>query len=512
MTGSKVGDDEDAESSLATVFSGGVLVSAGTVVGLALGFLTQVVMARLLTQEAYGNVVLTIAIVNAVGIIAQLGLDDGVMRLFPQFEDDPGKARGITRAVLGLSTLSGLVAGTCVFVSAPAIARLAFENPSLMPLIRIAAIGVPFITVGTVSVALARGARDARARAYIDHLAQPILRFGFIAILLFGGFGAVGAIAGQVGAYVLSGVLAIVFALYVLPTFDRPAVPMYRPVLAFSLPLIAVQAMNTFVTQVDIYVLGYFWSSSLVGVYNIALQLSNLFFPILFSFSFLLPPVLTRLHEQGKTDEMRRTYQDTTKWIVVLGTPLLILLFFAPELVIATLFGTDYTEGVTALRILAVGNFFAICTGLTNASLIGLGENRIVALLIFYQTAVNIVLDLILVPSYGTTGAALATAFAIVTNNAIGVAVLYRRFGVHPVKRTTFAPVAVVGAIAAVGFGVATTVGVSFQAIVLVIGVLYPFIVVRVAVEPADEELLTLFENRTNTDLTAVRRVVQALK
>jgi hypothetical protein len=44
------------------------------------------------------------------------------------------------------------------------------------------------------------------------------------------------------------------------------------------------------------------------GEYNITLQISNLFNPVLFSFSFLLPLVLARLNEQGERTEMRRTY------------------------------------------------------------------------------------------------------------------------------------------------------------------------------------------------------------
>lgn len=510
MAGSK--DDEESENPLATVVSGGVLVSGGRVVGLVFGFLTQVVMARLLTEGAYGDVVLTLALANIVGIVAQLGLDDGVMRLFPRFEDDAGKARGITRAALGLAVASGSVAGVCVFVAAPILATLVFDDPALESLIRTAAVSIPFITVSAVSVALARGARDARIRAYVDYLLKDTFRFVFIAVLLLGGFGALGAVAGQVSAYALSGVVAFVLALRVLPSFDQSPTSMYRSVLAFSLPLIAVQTANTFVTQVDIFVLGYFWSSSTVGVYNIALQLSNLFFPVLFSFGFLLPPVLTRLHEQGNVEEMRLTYQSTTKWIVVLGTPLLVVFLLVPGLVITVLFGAEYADGVTALRILAVGNFLAICTGLTTASLVGLGENRLVAYLVFYQTGVNVVLDWLLIPTYVTTGAALATAFAVVTNNAIGVAILYQRFGVHPVKRATVAVVTATGTIALVVLGVCSLLGLPSTVVVLSVGILYPFVVVRTAVEPEDEELLALFENKTNTDLTVVRRTIRAIK
>lgn len=503
---------EESESPLTTVIAGGILVSMGKFVALLLSFFTQIVMARLLTQAAYGRVVLTLAIVNFLGIIALLGVDDGVMRQYPQYEDNPTKARGIIRASFGISLVSGFVAGISLFLAAPMIATLAFNDTSLEILIRIAAVSVPFITVRSVAVALARGARDARTHTYVDQLAEPILRFLLIAGLIFSGFGAVGAVSGQATAYVVSGILALLLLRRILPWFNQPSVSMYRTVLAFSLPLVAVEGMNAFVSQMDIYILGYFRPSSTVGVYNIALQLSNLFYPLLISLSFLLPPVLTRLHKQGEGEEMRQIYQLITKWIVIFGIPLLVLFIFAPELVISSLFGVDYTEGVTPLRILAIANFVAICTGPITVSLIGLGENRLVFYIMLYQTVVNILLDIILIPTYGATGAALATAFAVVTNNTIGVAALYFRFGVHPVAHATLRSIIAVGMITAVVFGVVFTAGLPYMTVVPIVGVFYPLIAIRLAVEPADEEILRLIEKKTNTDLTVVWKVIQTLK
>jgi O-antigen/teichoic acid export membrane protein len=333
-----------------------------------------------------------------------------------------------------------------------------------------------------------------------------------VSALVFAGFSATGAVVGQIGAFVIAGVLALFFAWRRLPSFDVQAVPMYKTVLVFSVPLIAVQGMSVAVSQVDIYFLGYFMNSTIVGNYNIVLQLSNLFYPIVTSLGFLLPPVLARLQADGKTQEMIRTYQLLTKWIIIIAMPLLVVFIFAPAQVIELLFGERYTAGTTALRILAIGNFISVCTGNNAGALISLGRNRIVAGFVFAQLILNGVLDLALIPEFGMSGAALATAVSIVFNNVLSISTLYFLFGVHPVTREAFLPVAVVGVLSATAYTIVSALGYPLPIIILLIGIVYPLIVVRMVLEPEDEELLSRFEKQTGRDLTAVRRAARALR
>ena len=481
-------NDEDDREVFATVASGGTLVFGSKVVGLVFGFLTQLFMARLLTEAQYGDVVLTLAIVNVAALIAILGMDDGLMHQFPRFETDPHKARGVVRAGLGIAVGTGVVAAAVVFSAAPLVARRLFDSTSLTPLLRLGAVGVPFVVVGDVAVSLARGARDAKPHAYVDQLARPLLRFFFVAGLVVAGYGAVGAVAGQVAAIGLAGVLALLLASRALPSFDTSPASMYRPVLAFSVPLMAVEGMLFLNSNIDIYMVGYFLTSSSVGVYNVALQLANLLNAVLLTVGFLLPPALTRLHEQDKHDEMRRLYQRVTKWIVLLGVPVFTVLFFASELVIGMLFGSTYTSGALALRILLGGLLFATVMGLNARSLIGLGRNRVVAYITFGQVLVNGAFDALLVPVYGISGAAGAMTASLVVGNVLGVAILKRDYNIHPFARRVLTSLAAFGVVAVVGYSSVQALALPMPLVVLFIGAAYPF-VVKLALSPGDKQL-----------------------
>jgi O-antigen/teichoic acid export membrane protein len=499
------------EIGLTTVLSGGTLVAVGRVAALGLGFALQLVMARYLTSSAYGEVILVIAVVGFIASVSKLGLDDGILHLFPKWEDDPGRAHEVVRASLVLALISGSIVGVCLFVLAPYLSDAVFDNSSLNTLFRVSAVVVPFLTVTAVAVSFARSIEDARVHTYVDQLIRPGARFVLIAALVLGGFRALGAVVGHVVGIVLASLLALSLIRESIPSRERGTRRMYRPVLVYSLPLIVSEGLNSFVTNVDIYFLGYFLNSSIVGEYNIALQISNLFYPVLFSFSFLLPPVLTRLNKNDQQSEMVELYQIVTKWVVIFTLPLLVLFLFVPRTVVGLLFGSNYTGAATALRVLAVGNFFSVAVGLINASLIALGRNRTVAFILGFQFCVNVILDVVLIPEIGATGAAVATTAAVVLNNVVGAVVLYRWFGVHPVARSWFSLITAVLGVSALSYVVVTAVHISTSLAVLAVGLLYPFIVVAVAIDPADETIVTLIEDRTNAELGFVRGIIHRL-
>jgi len=507
------GSSEDgSDESLAKILSGGILVSGSKIIALGFGFLTQIVMARLLTQTAYGEVVLALAVLNISGLIATLGLDDGLMQQFPKYEDDRKKARGVVRAGFVISIVSGCITGGMIFLSAPIIAQHVFNESAITPLIRIASAGVPFIVIKNNAVALARGTRDAKTHAIVNQLVQPSSRMLLIGGLVLGGFEAGGAVAGQTGSAIIAGLIAIVLSLRFLPRIRGPSVRMYRSVLTFSIPLIAMQGMGFLNSNIDIYMLGYFLESSRVGNYNIALQLGNLMTAVVATISFLLPPVLTRLNEEEKYQEMLSTYQGLTKWVVMISIPIFTVLFFAPDIVINLLFGKEYSDGTLALRIIAGGKMFAMIAGFNGITLVALGDSRIASYRVFVEVIVNIAANYILIPIFGITGGALALSISSVIGDIFGMSIVYYKYRLHPIDKYIIKPAGIIGAASVVGWGTALLTGLPVWTTILLVGLIYPVVIVRFALEQRDEKLLLLFEDRIGMELTPVRMILNRIQ
>jgi O-antigen/teichoic acid export membrane protein len=150
--------------------------------------------------------------------------------------------------------------------------------------------------------------------------------------------------------------------------------------------------------------------------------------------------------------------------------------------------------------------------GLNSQALIALGHNRIVTYIIFCQTVVNIIVNYTLIPIIGFEGAAIGMTLSSIIGDGLGVTILYRRSGVHPFTWSVLSPVGAVLGIGLLGYGIFSVAGLPTYLTVLILGIAYLPIVVTLAPEPEDEELLSRVEDQTGYDLSVIRRIVTSVR
>jgi O-antigen/teichoic acid export membrane protein len=147
-------------------------------------------------------------------------------------------------------------------------------------------------------------------------------------------------------------------------------------------------------------------------------------------------PRYAELFAVGDRHSAKRVYQATTAWLILLTWPLYLLaVIYGPE--ILTVFGHSYRAGDKVMVILGCTMLLATACGQVDMVLITTGRsswslaNGLMALF------VNIGLDLLLIPRYGITGAAIGWAVAIVVTNLTPLAQLAVAVKLHPFGRGT---------------------------------------------------------------------------
>jgi O-antigen/teichoic acid export membrane protein len=103
-------------------------------------------------------------------------------------------------------------------------------------------------------------------------------------------------------------------------------------------------------------------------------------------------------------------------------------LIAAPELVLAV-FGPEFVVAAPALRILTLAYLVGSYMSLANAALSMHGDQRPVVLCLLIGIAASFLLNLTLIPSFGLTGAALASAASGVAWRLALFVVARRRLG-----------------------------------------------------------------------------------
>lgn len=498
------------------LFKGAGVVFVGVVLELVVSFVAKLLIARYLGPTSYGAVSIGLKLMTATSIVVLVGLDSGVGRYLPRF-DDPGQRRGVLKSALEVALPIGLAAAVALFLTADLVATRVFHDPSVTPVIRVFAVVLPFATLFRLAIGAVQGMEQSVPKVIIQNLTLPISRFLLIGVVLVYGLGAVAAAWAYGVAYVVAGLLGAYYLVRHTPLFaSARAIGMHRELLVFSAPLMITAAMLQVLSHIDTFFLGYFASTRVVGVYNVVYPLAQLLTTVLAAFGFIVMPVISSLDAADSAGEMRRTYQLAAKWIFLATLPVFLVVALFPEMTIRVTFGAEYDSGALALSALAFGFFTHAVVGPNGNTLTSVGRTRLIMYDNLTVGLANVVLNVALIPTYGMVGAAVATSLSYASLNALYTYQLYRETGIHPftagMVRPSLIALLVVGGV----YWVTTTFFVVTLPL-LVVGfiafvALYALVVLRFGgIEREELVLLWSFEERFGVDLGPVKRIAEKI-
>ncbi len=180
----------------------------------------------------------------------------------------------------------------------------------------------------------------------------------------------------------------------------------------------------------DLVMLGLFMESGDVGVYRVAAQAATVVAFGLNAMNMVVAPRFARLYAGGHAAQLQWTVTFSARIILLLTLPVAAGLALFADPVIRLVFGTGYTAGSTALAILAAGQLANALFGSVAFLLNMTGHERDTARGLAAAVALNIVLNLLLIPVFGLEGAAVATSVTLVLWNLLLWRAVRRRLGI----------------------------------------------------------------------------------
>ncbi|MEO6637643.1 MAG: polysaccharide biosynthesis C-terminal domain-containing protein [Ginsengibacter sp.] len=169
-------------------------------------------------------------------------------------------------------------------------------------------------------------------------------------------------------------------------------------------------------SRISIFLLGMFQDQSSIGVFNIAMRISEVISFSLVIVNFVLSPVIAKLYANGDIERLQQLVTRCARVTLLIGTFLAIgILFFRRE--ILSLFGENFISGQDSLIILCIGQFVNILSGSVGLLLLMTGNQRFSIYSLAAGIAINLILNLLLTPKFGITGAAIAATSSLVVWN-----------------------------------------------------------------------------------------------
>jgi O-antigen/teichoic acid export membrane protein len=292
--------------------------------------------------------------------------------------------------------------------------------------LRTFALFIPLGAVSTVVLAGTRGMGTMVPFVSIQNILVPALRPILVGAALALGLGTLAIALGWAAPLGIAFVLGIVL-LWILirrardressftRTTDRRGIS--SEFWRFAGPRALAVVFSITVTWLDVLLVGAFMHSTRqAGIYAAASRLSVVGATALSAVGMAIAPQVSQLATLGKMRDAESVFQVGTWWLMALTWPAYIsLAVFAPFLL--KVFGHGFAAGHTALTILCLAQLFNLGTGNVTIVLLMVGKSSWNLINSAASLAVNIGLNILLIPRLGITGAAIAWAASIVVTN-----------------------------------------------------------------------------------------------
>ena len=421
-----------SEASLTKRLAGTIFIIR--VVSAGLAYLSQILLARWMGGSDYGVYVYVWTWVLLLGSMMDFGISVSAQKLIPEYRTRGEHA--LLRGFLSGSRWMTFVASSIVSLLLAGVVKLLspwIEAGAVVPL-TIGCLTLPAFVVANTQDGIARSHDWMRLGLMPQFVVRQSLIIGFTAGAFALGFhlGAAAAMLASAAAVWIAMIgQMIVMNRRLRDTIETgPKAYDFRGWLAVSLPILMVEGFYLLLSYTDVLLLQQFRSSEEVGVYFAVVKTLALVSFIHYAMSATTAHRFAEYHATGDRAKLSAYVAHAIQWTFwpSLAATTLLLIFGKPLL---WLFGPQFVAGYDIMFIAAIGLVVRSAIGPVERLLNMLGHQHACALAYASAFAMNVVLCVLLIPRFGSHGAAAATSLALVFETVLLFWIVRRRLGLH---------------------------------------------------------------------------------
>lgn len=363
-----------------------------------IGVVWIVFLAQSLTVAEYGKYTLVNSFVGIFAFLPDLGIGLIVIR-------EIAKNRKKANVYLGNSLLLNIFFAFITLLIIFIIKGWVIPSSSTDYLVVIASLTLFFSIIRTAPVFYFEGTERMGTAALLTSLNTVLLLFG--AFVLFKlGLGLPGIFWGML----LGTIASIIIAWALMVRYVVPKVKFEKKLATYfflqGLPLGMAAFASLVYSNVDSVILGRMLGDRSVGIYNAATPFAFSLIQLLnVPFVMAIYPALTRIGRKNPK-RFNRAVLKSLGVIALWSFPTAIFVSLASPIIIPLIFGHKYESAIPVLEILVFFVPFASLSALLYKVLIVIKKQKIYLIVSLIGAAINIILNLFLIPLWGVYGAA----------------------------------------------------------------------------------------------------------
>ena len=414
--------------------------------GFAIGYINTLFLFPLvLSKEQIGLTRLLISVSFLFATFASLGAGNIPTKFFPYFRDESKQHNGILSFILSIG-ITGFALFTVVFfLLKDVIFNIYSKNSPL--LLDYFYYFIPF-TLIVVLTTIFESYLIVQQKPILPAMVREILMrllvmLGLTAIYF--GFFTFNTFADSIIIYYALGLLILILyikkekILFLKPNAQIFKSPHFKEMLVFSGFVIMGNASATIIANIDSLMLSAYSGLGSAGIYTIAFFIAAVIEIPKRSISQVVIPIVSQANKDGDIPKLKELYQKTSLNQLIVGG----LIFLGIWCNIDNIFklipnGEIYSPGKWVVFYIGLSKLFDMATGV-NQEIVGTSRYYKIDLFFYlFLALIAVITNLIFIPKYGITGAAIASAISIFLFNTIRYFFLLKVFKIQPFTFNTF--------------------------------------------------------------------------
>ncbi|MEX1112796.1 MAG: flippase [Candidatus Andersenbacteria bacterium] len=412
-------------------FTGAVFLMGAQAFVLGLGYVTHLIIGRLLGPGPYGIYGVVLSIQTILGIFLSLGVPSAVSRFVAQDEEH---AQSILRQALRIQGYLAITMSLATVLLAPVIARI-LNDTTLTPIIYFVALVIFSQAFYQVYAQFLSGIHHFNRQAALTSLYAVAKLVGALALIFI--FGVYGAFSG----FIVGGLVAAAAGWY----WTRSAggqkhkqLPL-KSFLSFAgtyvLTLVGLQLLMS----LDLFMVKSFLQDDIqAGYYNAAVTLSRISYFILQGLTFIILPSVSALTRPGMSHDKAAAFiRDVLRYLIALIVPSVALAAATSKNLIILFLSREYLPAAPLLTVLMVGLGALAFYLLLITIVAGAGKAKIGLYITVGMIILSAILGVTLIPQFGLIGGAWQTTIASLVGLFVLGTYTFKTFRIPlPVKST----------------------------------------------------------------------------
>lgn len=401
-----------------------LITTSATIINGLLGVAFYILVARILGPAEFGILAVALAALTLIADIANVGTDTGIIRFVGKYlREDSSKVSKFLKLGLEIKVVAFLGVLLIGWFLIPPIAFLVFHNNSFVKPLQLSLFGVgSALAFSYISHAIQ--AHQKYTHWAFLNIGQNSLRLLMILVLLFLGLADLETV---LVTYITVPILGFLVGLLLIPNFlfAKNEFSVAREFFHYNKWVALGSLIAATGARVDTFISAKLLSTSQVGIYAAANQLTTVIPQLVFAIATVAAPKLAAMGSMSEAKSYIRKLQ-----LLVLGLAAVILTAIPISIwAIPYFYGTAYAQSVVPFSILLLGQlFFLLALPSHQAIYYYFGKPKLFVVISLIQLMVVSILSWVLIGRWGIIGSATAVLIGNIFLFVVPLVIVINKF------------------------------------------------------------------------------------